>query len=465
MPTFGDIARACSGIILRGKGRAGRRPAGISTDTRSLRRGELFVALKGERHDGHDFLRQALDKGASGLLLSAMPASLAGLPDAGSAVIIKVSDTLRALQEVSMLVRQGSACVAIGITGSCGKTTTKDFLHSILGRRHSVVASLKSHNNEVGVPLTLLRLRPDTEFALVEMGSRGPGHLSELARLVKPSLGVITNIGRAHLKTFGDLRGVMRAKGELLRALPPEGTAVLNADDAFFRELRALSPCPVISFGTAEHAEVRAADIRSEAGGAGVSFVLSLRGGDVRRVRMSMPGRHMVSDALAAAAAAEAVGADPDEIEGGLMNAVATEWRMEMVRMGREITVLNDSYNANPESMRAALEAMRDMARTTRAIAVLGDMAELGEISEEAHREVGRMAVDCGIDIIIAVGRRARSIARAARESGLPKGSVFTTAGVDEAAAILRAIMEPGDVVLIKGSRFMGMEKLLDLVA
>jgi len=465
LPTFEEIARACSGDLLGGEKRRSRRPSGVSTDTRTLRRGELFVALKGERHDGHDFLQQALEKGASGLMVSAVPPALPAQPGAETPVFILVRDTLRALQDLSLLVRGRSGCVAIGITGSCGKTMTKDLLGSILGQRHSVVASHKSHNNEVGVPLTLLRLRPDTEFAVVEMGSRGPGHIRELARLVRPDIGVITLIGRAHLETFGDLRGVMRAKGELLRTLPPQGKAVLNADDPFFRELRALSPCPVISFGLAGGAEVRAGDVRIEEGGAGVSFVLRLKGGGERRVRLRMPGRHTVTNALAAAAAAVAAGAGLDEIEGGLMNAVATEWRMEMIKKPREITVINDAYNANPESMRAALEAMREMALRSRAIAVLGDMAELGAASEESHREVGKMAVDYGTDILIAVGRRARAIARAARESGLPKGSVFTASGIDEAASILRAILEPGDVVLIKGSRFMGMERLVEMVA
>ena len=464
MPTFREMAQACSGVLWGGESAGGRRPSGIGTDTRTLRPGELFVALKGERHDGHRFLRKALEKGASGLLVSSLPPRLRDELGPGGPAVILVDDTLVALQDLALMMRCRSRCTAIGITGSCGKTTTKDLLASILGVRHRVVASQGSFNNEVGVPLTLLRLRPETDFAVLEMGSRAPGHIRDLARLALPDVGVITMIGRAHLQTFGDLRKVMRSKSELLQALPEGGTAVLNADDPFFEDMRRMSPCRVLAFGTGRRAEVRGSGISTAEGG-GVSFTLEIRGGGKRRIDLNLPGRHNAYNALAAAAAALAAGADLEEIEGGLMNAVATEWRMEMIRKAREITIINDAYNANPESMRAALEAMNEIAARSRAIAVLGDMAELGSQSEQAHREVGSMAVDYGTDVLITVGRKARLIARTARERGLPKGSVFTAGDVDEAAAILRAILEPGDVVLIKGSRFMGMERLVEMVA
>ena len=226
-----------------------------------------------------------------------------------------------------------------------------------------------------------------------------------------------------------------------------------------------MSPCRVLSFGLDPAAEVRAEDISVSKDGAKVSFALMIKGGGRGRVTIPLPGRHNVFNALAAGAAALAAGATMREIKGGLMNVIATEWRMEMIKKAEEITIINDAYNANPASMQAALEAMYEIARESRAIAVLGDMAELGGISDQAHLEVGRLAVDYGTDVLITVGRKARVIARSAHEKGLPKGSIFSVQDVDDAAAILRAILEPGDVVLIKGSRFLGMERLVELVA
>ena len=328
-----------------------------------------------------------------------------------------------------------------------------------------MVSSHKSYNNEIGVPLTLFRVDGSTEFVVLEMGSRGVGHIRSLVHCALPDIGVVTNIGQAHIQSFKTLEGVARAKGELLEGLPASGTAVLNADDRFCTFLRGLCSCRVLTFGLSPDAEVRAENVSVTRDGAAVSFNMMIKGGGRRKITIPLPGRHNVFNALAAGAAALAAGATLSEIEGGLMNAIATEWRMEMIKKAEEITIINDAYNANPESMRAALEAMYEIARESRAIAVLGDMGELGSISEEAHFKVGEMAVDYGTDILITVGRRARVIARSAQAKGLPKGSIFTVQDIDDAAAILRAILEPGDVVLIKGSRFLGLERLIELVA
>lgn len=465
MPDFADIAAACHGRLVAGKGHAGRRPTGISTDTRFLERDELFVALKGEHFDGHAWLEEAALKGASGAVISTTdPAFTTGLEGAGL-VLIKVRNTLQALQDLALRLRQESSASVIAVTGSYGKTLTKDFLAAILGRENRVVCSHKSYNNEIGVPLTLFRVDGSTEFVVLEMGSRGAGHIRTLVRCALPDIGVVTNIGQAHIQSFKTLDGVARAKGELLQGLPASGTAVLNADDRYCAFLRELCPCRVLTFGLSPDAEIRAENISVSKDGSAVSFDMMIKGGGRRRLLIPLPGRHNVFNALAAGAAAHAAGATFSEIEGGIMNAIATEWRMEMIKKAEEITIINDAYNANPASMQAALEAMYEIARESRAIAVLGDMAELGSISEEAHSQVGEMAVDYGTDVLITVGRKARVIARSAQAKGLPKGSIFTVQDIDDAAAILRAILEPGDVVLIKGSRFLGLERLIELVA
>lgn len=465
MPEYRDLAEAVRGRLVAGEGSAGKRPAGVSTDTRTLKKNEVFVALKGARFDGHAYLAQAVERGASGAVVSSLDAGTSERLKGSGLVVIKVRNTLRALQDLALLRRRGSPATVIAVTGSYGKTITKDFLSAILERGHRVTRSLKSYNNEVGVPLTIFGMDDSTEFLVLEMGSRGAGHIRQLTRCALPDIGVITNIGPAHIKSFKSLDGVARAKGELLEALPASGTAVLNADDPYFPSLSGMSPCRVLSFGLSPDAEVRAENTSVSRDGSEVSFTLMVKGGGRRGVKIPLPGRHNVFNALAAGAAALAAGATLSEIEGGLMNAIATEWRMEMIKKAEEITIINDAYNANPASMQAALEAMYEIARETRAIAVLGDMAELGSISDEAHLEVGRMAVDYGTDVLITVGRKARVIARSAHEKGLPKGSIFTVHDVDDAAAILRAILEPGDVVLIKGSRFLGMERLVELVA
>ncbi len=462
--SFAEIARACGGE-LRGRNLSrSSAPRGISTDSRKLKRGDLYVALRGERYDGHQFIKAAVEQGATGVVAAKVSPALRSWMEKRGTVLIQVDDTLKALQEIAGEFRRLCGARVIAITGSFGKTLTKDFLASILSRRHRVIQAEKSFNNEVGVPLTLLKIRKDTEFAVVEMGSRGFGHLRDLVRFSRPDIGVVTGIGHVHMQFFRTLEGVARAKGELLEGLPEDGCMVINRDDPFYKYLRNLNRCGAISFGLRSGAAVRAREVKLDGMGH-ASFVLELKGGDSRRVRLPLPGRHNVINALAAAAGAVAAGATLEEIAEGLREAKLTEWRMEMITKADDITIINDAYNANPASMQAALETMRDIAQGRRTVAVLGEMAELGSFSEEAHRRVGEQAVEYGTDILIAVGRKGRIVAKAAREKGLPKGSVFFASSVEDAAFILRAIIEPGDVVLIKGSRFLGMEKLADLVA
>ncbi|MGQ9475514.1 MAG: UDP-N-acetylmuramoyl-tripeptide--D-alanyl-D-alanine ligase [Actinomycetota bacterium] len=459
-----EVAEALGAELLGGSGGKGRRIARVSTDTRSLRRGDLFIALRGRVHDAHDFLSRALQGGASALVVSRLDPKV--LLEAGEAgvPVLRVRNTLKALARLAARQREMLHAEVVGITGSTGKTLTKDFAAAVLSRAGKTVSPPGSYNNEVGVPLTILDAGLDTRFLVLEMGSRGKGHIAELCAFSRPRVGVVTNIGYAHLRWFRTREGIARAKGELLLALPPDGVAVLNADDDYASFLRGMAGCPVIGFGTGRMAEVRAERISLDDRGR-ARFVLRLRGGDRGEVRLPLPGRHNVENALAAAAVGEILGVNMEGIVAGLEKAKVTGWRMEMITKPDQITIINDAYNANPVSMRSALMALGELARGKRAIAVLGDMAELGPVSERAHLEVGRMAVEYGTDILITVGRKARKIAQAAREKGLPRGSIFSVEEVDRAAEILRAIIEPGDVVLIKGSRFLGLERLLDLVA
>ncbi len=459
-----EIARLLDAELAGGGRAAARKISRVSTDTRTLLKGDLFVALKGERYDAHDFLVQALERGAAALLVSRLVEKAVTKARRSGVPVLRVRDTLGALGALAARQREMMDAEVAAITGSTGKTITKDFAASVLSREGSVAYPRQSFNNEVGVPLTILEAAPGTRFMVLEMGTRGLGHIRDLCAIARPVVGVVTNVGFAHLRYFRSRDRIAEAKGELLRALPPRGTAVINAGDDYAAYMRRQAACRTVTFGCGRGAEVRAEKIRVDEVGR-ASFVLRLKGGEKGEVRVPLPGRHNVENALAAAALGEIMGVKMESIIAGIEEARVTGWRMEMINRPDEITIINDAYNANPVSMRSALMALGDIARGKRTIAVLGEMAELGPISEQAHREVGRMAVDYGTDILITVGRKARKIAQAAREKGLPRGSVYAVERVDKAAEILRAIIEPGDVVLIKGSRFLGLEKLVEMVA
>lgn len=459
-----EIAQAAGAALLQAGSEPSRLISQVMTDTRTLGKGTLFAALKGERYDAHDFLEQALDKGAAALLVSrTTPTVMRRASETGTAVL-RARSTLAALTRLASRQRELCRARVVGITGSTGKTLSKDFTAAVLAHAGKVTASQGSFNNELGVPLTVLAVEADTDFLVLEMGSRGMGHIEELCKSARPEIGVVTNIGWTHLRFFRTRDNLAQAKAELLESLPRKGRAVINADDDYCELLRGLSPCPVVTFGHSRRADLWAEDVNVDKYGK-VVFTLRSKGGGKARIAVPLPGRHNVENALAAAAVGKIMGVDMESIAEGIANAETTGWRMEMINKPEEITIINDAYNANPVSMRSALMALGDISHDKRAIAVLGDMGELGPVSERAHLEVGKLAVDYGTDILITVGRKSRKTAQAAREKGLPRGSVFVTDGVDKAAEVLRAIIEPGDVVLIKGSRFLGLEKLANLVA
>jgi UDP-N-acetylmuramoyl-tripeptide--D-alanyl-D-alanine ligase len=426
---------------------------GVSTDSRSLQSGELFIALRGERFDGHDYIAQALRHGAAACLSEEVIAGLT-IP------VVQVRNTLIALGDLAQAVRRHFTGPVIGITGTSGKTTTKEMLAAILARRGPGLKSAGNFNNLIGVPLTLFGLSQEHQWAVIEMGMSARGEIARLAEIAAPQIGVITNVGAAHLESLGGISGVARAKGELFIHLPAGGTAVVNADDPQIRQLPLANGVRRVLFGSAAEAQVRAAAITANE--TSVNFVLQLPEGEVR-VQLPLPGRHNVQNALAAAAAAWVMAVPAADIAAGLAEFKPCPGRMELVELPDDLLILDDSYNANPLSMRAALDALHDLGRPGRRIAVLGDMLELGEAARDLHREVGAL-VASRADWLFTLGELAGEIAAGAAEHGLPVGHIQATATLEELYACLQPLLQPGDRLLVKGSRGMHMERVTALL-
>ncbi len=431
---------------------------GVSIDSRTVREGELFVAIRGDRFDGHDFVPEAIRKGAWGAVVerSALESKyglMSGLQN-----VIPVEDTLLSLQEMSYMHRKKHAVPLVGVTGSNGKTTTKEMTAAILALRGPVLKNEGNLNNHIGVPLTLLKLAPHHRAAVIEMGMSAAGEIGTLTRLAMPTVGVVTNIGSAHLEFLGSTEAIARAKGELLQGLRSDAVAVLNADDRYLGLLRSLVPGRTITFGLGSGADVRAERIEPQKD---LTDFRLLHDGRSVAVRLRAVGLHNVRNALAAASAAIALGAPLETVQAGLEEFRPSAMRTELRELeGR--TVLADCYNANPESMQAALAALAEIGRGRRTIAVLGDMLELGEAAVEAHRALGAAVRAAGVGLLIAVGPLARQIAAAARQAGMTNGDVAEADSTARAAELLRGRSRPGDVVLIKGSRGMRLEKVLE---
>jgi len=431
---------------------------GISIDSRTVKEGELFIAIRGDRFDGHEFVPAALRKGAWGALveqsaIESKHAAMAGLQN-----VIPVADTLISLQELSLIHRKKFDLPLIGITGSNGKTTTKEMLASILLQKGPVLKNEGNLNNHIGVPLTLLKMDSHHKAAIIEMGMSGLGEIRTLARLAMPSVGVITNISAAHLQFLGSTDTVAEAKGELLQTMRTDGTAVLNADDRYFVTMRNKYPGRVLSFGIEGPADVRASGIHQVRDV--TDMTLHATGGSVL-VRLRTVGRHNVYNALAAAAAALATDLPLETVKSGLEEFRPVAMRSELKDVqGR--TVLADYYNANPASMIAALETLASLKTGRRTVAVLGDMLELGKTEIEAHRKIGETAARLGIDLVITVGPLAKHIAEGAVAAGMARDRVLEADTTSRGAELLKEHSRPGDTVLIKGSRGMKMEKVLE---
>ncbi|MCL6610763.1 MAG: UDP-N-acetylmuramoyl-tripeptide--D-alanyl-D-alanine ligase [Peptococcaceae bacterium] len=424
----------------------------VCTDSRAVKEGDLFVALRGERFDGHEFAARAVQSGARGVVADR---PVEGLPP-GIPVFL-VRDTLGALQDLARYNRQRSGAPVVGVTGSSGKTSTKDLVYSVLSARYRTLKTEGNLNNEVGVPLTLLRLDEGHQAAVVEMAMRGMGEIDLLARIALPDGAVITNIGEAHFELLGSVDNIARAKGEILDHVPDRGFAVLHGGSPYIRREAARCRGRVIFYGEDPGLDLYARDITPGAGGN--RFVAVFRG-RAEEFFVPLPGRHNVINSLAAIAVGRELGLEFPEIRDGLSAANLSAMRLELSQWNG-VKIINDSYNANPASTRAAVQVLAEMAGESRKIAVLGDMLELGDKSESAHREVGRAVCNAGVDLLAAVGDRARHIGLGAREAGLSPGRIHYYRTAREAAGELKKFLRPGDVVLVKGSRGMKMEEFV----
>jgi UDP-N-acetylmuramoyl-tripeptide--D-alanyl-D-alanine ligase len=448
--TAADILAATAGRLVEGSERAAC--SGISTDSRAIARGQCFVALRGERFDGHDFAGAALENGAAGVIVSRAPEGR--LAADRRAFVVVVDDTLKALGDLARVHRSRFDLKVIGVTGSTGKTTAKDMIAAILSRRGPVAATPENYNNEVGVPLTLLSLEPHHSAAVIEVAMRGPGEVAYLASLARPTIGVITNIGVSHLERLGSPDAIADAKGELVDAVGA-GASVLNADDAYFERLSRRARGRVISFGLGEGADFRGTEITPEPQRA--RFRLTCPTGEAQ-ILLAAPGRHQVLNSLAAAAAAIEAGATLDDVADALATFTAAHARAEVIESAGGFRVLNDCYNASPASVEAALQLLADL-EGKRTVAILGDMLELGPSAPELHRAVGEEAGRMGLDMLIAVGELARCIADGAR-AVMDPARVRWTSSNDEAASWALAALRRGDVVLVKASRAMAFEHI-----
>ncbi len=427
----------------------------ISTDSRKIKKGEFFVALTGKNFNGHRFVAQVRQKGACGALISeplqtSLPASF---------VLIRVADTLRALQDLAQGYRLYFAVPLIAITGSCGKTTTKEMASHILGQKKKVLKNEGNLNNQIGVPLTLFRLNASYEAAVLELAMSAKGEIRRLTEVSSPDVGAVTNVAAAHLQFLKTLDGVAQAKSELPQALEEGKTLVLNRDDPRVWEMRRYSKGELISFGLQKDCRVRGERLKPTRGG-GISFQL-VTGGGLTMVNLRQPGAHQVYNALAAASCAIALGATLADIKKGLETfKPVLSGRWERVKL-QGVNFINDSYNANPFSMGAALAAFhQEKARGGRKIAVLGEMKELGKETKKLHREVGKKAVQASLFGLLTVGKMGKEIARAARREGLANTLCFQDP--QEAGLALRELAKAKDVVFLKASRAVGLEKILE---
>ena len=448
--TADDIVRLTGGRLLA---RSDRPIRGAAVDSRAVERGQLFVALPGDRTDGHRFLPDAAQRGAAALLVTRPPDDLAAL---GDVTVVRVADAVAGLHAIATGWRTRFTPLVVGVTGSIAKTSTKEAVAAVLGTRYTTLKNEGNQNNEIGLPLTVLRLGPEHEAAVLEMGMYVGGEIADLARIGRPSIGVVTAVQAVHLSRIGSLRAIERAKGELLEALPATGTAVLNADDPIVREMHVRSVAGSTTYGFAEDADVRGEAVES-AGVNGMRFVLRV-GTERRPITLPTLGRLGVHNALAATAVGLAAGLDLDEISRGLAAGWAAPHRAELVRLGA-VTVVDDSYNASPGSMKAALELLGGL--PGRKVAVLGEMLELGESHEDGHLEVGEAAGPL-VDLLVVVGSGASGIADGARDAGLDPSRVLAVPDRERALDVLRPRLRDGDVVLVKASRGIGLDLLVD---
>lgn len=447
MLAVNSVVQGMAGLLVAGRGPEERTFPRAVIDSREVKAGDLFFALHGERHDGHEFVGEAIERGAGGVVVE-RPLEV---PEGVS--VFHVSDSLSALQRLAAAHRAESNVRVVGVTGSVGKTTCKDVTAAVLGARYRVLKSEANLNTEIGLPLSLLRLEAEHEAAVLEMAMYGPGEIALLCQIARPQVGVVTNVGPVHMERLGSLGAIAAAKAELVESLPADGLAVLNGDDARVAAMASRTNARAVLYGLSPQCEVRGSEVVGR-GLEGISFRLS-HGADSVAVEAPLPGKHHVYPALAAAVVGLNEGMSLDEIAAALAGA-RPEGRLRVLTAANGATIIDDSYNASPQAMLAALDLLAQLSGGRR-IALLGEMRELGAAEEEGHRQVGAHAAKSA-DLVIVVGTRARPLYEAAGEGGARRRFVETP---DEATALLREELRPDDRLLVKASRAVALESVV----
>lgn len=446
-----DIAAAVSGSLLCGN--AEIEVANVCIDSRKIASGDLFIPIRGERFDGHDFIVPSLEAGAVAALTQ-----VDTLPVEGK-TIIRVEDTQKALKDLAAWYRRLFTLPLIGITGSVGKTSTKDMVSSVLEEKFHVLKTQGNFNNEIGLPLTVFNLNATHEAAVLEMGMSNLGEISRLTKIAKPRIAIITNIGMSHIENLGSRENILKAKLEIIEGLDESGLVVLNGDDGLLAAAGKQLKCRTVFYGIENEADFRAFDIRNE-GEKGIFF--KVRFGEIEyNVHVPVPGQHNIYNALAAMAVGVELKLPMESIIEGIARFSPGKMRLNIMTHNG-IKIINDVYNASPDSMEAAIRVLKDISESGRSIVVLGDMLEMGAWASDAHKGVGKFAVSKGICDILTVGPNARYIAQGAREAGLPEEHIHSFDSNTQVNEFLNGFVKQGDVVLVKGSRGMRMEEIVE---
>jgi UDP-N-acetylmuramoyl-tripeptide--D-alanyl-D-alanine ligase len=460
MFTIPEVLAATPGTLLQ-KGAAASF-YGLSTDSRTCQAGQLFIPLSGERHDGHEYIPGALRRGARGVLIGRGTASRAHLDISREVTVISVPDTLTALGDLARAWRDRFAIPVVGVTGSCGKTTTKEMTAAVLASRFRVLKNTLNLNNLIGLPLTLLKLDAGHDAAVVEMGMNRFGEIRRLTQICRPTVGMLINVHPAHTEGVGDVAGVAGAKGELLETLEGGAALIYNADDPWLTTLARDYPGRALGFGLKPGADLRAWG-RQVLGWDGQVARVSFAGRSWS-LRLAVSGLHQLYNALAATAAGLALGLAPEETARALGGFQAIHRRSQILTLPSGVHLLNDCYNANPGSMAMALNTLKELRNRGRGAAALGDMLELGHGAAQAHRDLGRLAATTGLDLLVTYGNFNQEVAAGAKEAGLAPERVLPVASRAEGARVLQEFLQPGDWLLVKGSRSMHMEGVIDLL-
>ncbi len=452
--TLKNIAEACGGRLFGGEEEL--EIAGAVTDSRLVEKDFLFFAIRGERVDGHRFIPQVMEEGAACAVCEEAPETEEGRT-AGPYILVE--DVKKAMQDIAAFYRSGLSIPVIGITGSVGKTSTKEFIAGVLEKRFRVLKTQGNFNNEIGVPLTLFRIREEHEAAVVEMGINHFGEMHRLSRMAAPDIVVMTNIGDCHLEALGSREGILKAKSEIFDFMKEDGTVIINGDDdmlSTIEEVRGIIP---VTFGKMKNNTCYATDIHSK-GLFGTEAEIHMPSRSFH-VNIPLPGEHMVYNALAAASVGVALGLSPEEISAGIAAVKPTEGRSNLIRCGDRV-IIDDCYNANPVSMCAALDLLSQA--DTRKVAVLGDMFELGENTEKLHGDVGRHAAECRIDVIICVGEISAEMAKEAQAANEGGSEVCYYPGKEALLRELGRLVMPGDTILVKASHGMGFAEIVEIL-